>query len=267
VLTRNLDSPKAQRLADLGAELVRGNFDDSASLRAALAGVSAAYSVQQWDKDGVEVEEARGKRFADEVKAVGAPHLVYSSVEGAERRSGVPHFESKWHIEQHIRELGLSATILRPVGFMDFFPLSGFQRAAVLGMFRAAFGLSHRIQLVATNDIGWFAARAMEDSQRFAGRVIPIAGDDLTVGDMLKTYKLVTGNAPFVAPVPGFVPKRLMPKDLRLMFKWIAEHGFEANISDLKKEYPQLTSFAAYLKKRAEGNSVEQAQPKAKAAS
>jgi len=34
-------------------------------------------------------------------------HFVYSSVGGAERNSGIDHWESKWEIEQHIRKLGL----------------------------------------------------------------------------------------------------------------------------------------------------------------
>lgn len=58
VLTRSPDSPKAQRLASLGVELVAGDMDDAASLRKALSGVSAAFSVQQWtDKGGVEAED------------------------------------------------------------------------------------------------------------------------------------------------------------------------------------------------------------------
>lgn len=96
VLTRNLESPKAKSLAARGAELVRGDFEDEASLKTALAGVSAAFSVQQWtEKGGTEAEERNGKRFADAVKASGSPHLVYSSAEGAERNSGLAHYESK----------------------------------------------------------------------------------------------------------------------------------------------------------------------------
>ena len=55
--------------------------------------------------------------LADAAKAAGIQHLVYTSVGGAERKSGLPHFESKWQIEEHIRSLGLPATILRPVLF------------------------------------------------------------------------------------------------------------------------------------------------------
>src|SRR5205085_10247873 len=110
-----LDLVKRSRLGARGVQLVKGDFDDAASLMKALTGVSAAYSVQQWQQKGGPAKEAQdGKRFADAVKAAGSPHLVYSSAEGAERNSGLHHYESKWAIEQHIHALNLPVTILRP---------------------------------------------------------------------------------------------------------------------------------------------------------
>ncbi len=250
VLTRNLESPKAKSLAARGAELVRGDFEDEASLKTALAGVSAAFSVQQWtEKGGTAAEERNGKRFADAVKAAGSPHLVYSSAEGAERNSGLAHYESKWAIEQHIRDLKLPATILRPVGFMDALGVPAIQRGLYLGIFRANWGVSHRVQFVATYDIGWFAARALEDPERYAGRVIPLAGDELNIADIIRTYKTVTGHKPWVAPIPAFAAKKMMPEEFADMFRWIREKGFEADIAQVRQEYPQLLTFAGWLKK------------------
>jgi uncharacterized protein YbjT (DUF2867 family) len=250
VLTRNLLSPKAKSLAARGVELVKGDFDDMASLKGALAGVSAAYSVQQWtEKGGTAAEELHGKRFADAVKAAGSPHLVYSSAEGVERNSGLGHYESKWAIEQHIRALNLPATILRPVGFMDAFGVPAVQRGMFLGIFRANFGVSLPVQFVSTYDIGWFAARALEDPQRYAGRVIPLAGDELSIGEIINTFKSVTGRKPWVAPIPTFLAKRAMPKEFLDMFTWIREQGFKADISQVRREYPQLLTFAGWLKK------------------
>ena len=250
VLTRNLESPKAKSLAARGAELVRGDFEDEASLKTALAGVSAAFSVQQWtEKGGNEAEERNGKRFADAVKASGSPHLVYSSAEGAERNSGLAHYESKWAIEQHIRDLNLPATILRPVGFMDALGVPAIQRGLYLGIFRANWGVSHRVQFVATYDIGWFAARALEAPERYAGRVIPLAGDELNIAEIIRTYKTVTGHKPWVAPIPAFAAKKMMPEEFADMFRWIREKGFEADIAQVRREYPQLLTFAGWLKK------------------
>ena len=157
-----------------------------------------------WNRGG----GANGKRFADAVKASGSPHLVYSSAEGAERNSGLGHYESKWAIEQHIRDLRLPATILRPVGFMDALAVPPMQRAMYLGMFKANLGASLRVQFVATYDIGWFAARALEEPERYAGRIIPLAGDELNITDIIRTFKTVTGHKPWVAPIPAFVAKK-----------------------------------------------------------
>jgi uncharacterized protein YbjT (DUF2867 family) len=249
VLTRNLESPKAKSLAARGAELIKGDFDDTASLMKALAGVSAAFSVQQWTgKGGTVAEELQGKQFADAVKASGSPHLVYSSAEGVDRNSGLGHYESKWAIEQHIRKLNLPATILRPVGFMDAFGVPAMQRAAFLGIFRAAFGASRPIQFVATYDIGWFAARALEEPEKYAGRIIPLAGDELSINDIVKTFKTVTGHKQWVAPIPGVMVK-VMPKEFGDMFTWIREKGFKANIAAVRQEHPEQLTFAGWAKK------------------
>ena len=102
---------------------------------------------------------------------------------------------------------------------------------------------------MATHDIGWFAARALEQPARYAGRVIPLAGDELSVGDIIRTFKAVTGRKPWVAPIPAFVAKMMMPKEFADMFRWIREKGFNADIAQVRQEYPQVLTFSGWLKK------------------
>lgn len=261
ILTRDPDSDKARRLAAKGVEIAQGDLDDANAVQAALAGVSAAFSVQGFlDKGGVAAEERRGKAFADAVKAANGPHLVYASVDGAERNSGIPHYESKWHVEEHIRALKLPATILRPVAFMDNFATSAIARGMALGMFKTTLGASKRVQMVAVCDIGWFSARALEDPERFAGRTIALAGDEVSVPEILAVYKQVAGHKPWVAPIPGFLPGLMMPKEIVSMLQWMREYGFKADISALRHEHPSLLTFSAWLKehlKRQAPGSVE----------
>ncbi len=132
---------------------------------------------------------------------------------------------------------------------MDALGVPAVQRGMYLGMFRANWGVSHRVQFVATYDIGWFAARALEDPERYAGRVIPLAGDELNVADIIRTFKTVTGHKPWVAPIPAFATKKMMPKEFADMFRWIREEGFEADIAQVRQEYPQLLTFVGWLKK------------------
>src|SRR5205814_8368667 len=98
---------------------VRGDLGHPSSRDSALRGVRAVYSVQDFWTVGAKREVQQGKNLADAAKKAGVEHFVYSSVGGAERNSGIDHFESKWEVEKYIRKLGLPATILRPAAFME----------------------------------------------------------------------------------------------------------------------------------------------------
>jgi uncharacterized protein YbjT (DUF2867 family) len=251
VLTRDPTSPRAQRLAQQGVELAAGDLDNLAAVQAALQGVSAAFLVQTIEgKGGVEAEQRNGIAFADAVKVAGGIHLVYSSVDGAERASGVPHFESKWRIEQHIARLDIPATILRPVAFMENFATSSFSLAMFFGMLKATMGATRKLQLVAVSDIGWFAARALESPASYKGRKIAIAGDELSLAEILAVYRRIVGKAPAVAPLPGFAPRLTLPKDMYLMLRWFGEAGYTADIAAVRGEHPGALTFEAWLRQR-----------------
>src|SRR5512138_550411 len=120
-LTRDLNKPAAQALANAGAELVPGDMDSRSDLDVAFKGAYGVFSVQNFWLPGVgfEGEIQQGKNVADAAKAAGVQHLVYSSVGAAHRGMGQKHFESKWIIEQHIQALDIPYTILRPAAFME----------------------------------------------------------------------------------------------------------------------------------------------------
>ena len=111
---RDKNKPAAQALDQSGAELMEGDLNDRASIDHALQGVSGVFSVQGL-ADGQDVEIRQGKALADAAKAAGIKHFVYSSVGGAERKTGIPHFDSKFQIEEYVRATGLPYTIMRPV--------------------------------------------------------------------------------------------------------------------------------------------------------
>src|SRR5437016_14534647 len=119
-LTRKPESERAAALARHGVDVVKGDLDDEATLRQALAGAWGVFGVQNSWEAGVEREEVQGKRLATLAREAGVEHYVYTSVESANRHTGVPHFDNKWRIEETVRSLGFpSHVILRPVFFME----------------------------------------------------------------------------------------------------------------------------------------------------
>jgi uncharacterized protein YbjT (DUF2867 family) len=85
-LTREPDKPEAQRLIDLGAEIVEGNLDDPAQIRKDIDGSYGVFAVLTWREEGPAGEVKQGKHLADAAKDAGVEHFLYSSVGGADRR-------------------------------------------------------------------------------------------------------------------------------------------------------------------------------------
>ena len=110
-LPRNPDSDTSRALTELGVRMVRGDFDDAASLDSALEGVYGAFSVQQYRGVGINGEIRQSEAFADAAKRAGIQHFVYTSVAKAPLGTGVPQFESKALIESYIRSLDIPYTI------------------------------------------------------------------------------------------------------------------------------------------------------------
>jgi uncharacterized protein YbjT (DUF2867 family) len=137
-LTRKPESERAAALARQGIEIVKGDLDDEATLRRALAGAWGVFGVQNAGEAGVEREGAQGKRLPTLSREAGVEHYVYTSVGSAHKRTGVPHFDNKWRIEETVGGLRFpSHVILRPVFFMENlvapFSLQGSTLAWALG--------------------------------------------------------------------------------------------------------------------------------------
>src|SRR4029079_1664881 len=136
-LIRNTEpeSPKAQNLRTLGAKLVKGDLDNPDSLEQATSGVDSVFLMGPLSfpfvKGETEVETRRGKMMVDIAKENRIEHLVYSSVVNADKNTGIPHFESKYRIEEHIKNSGIPYTIVGPTFFMEnllSFSLAGLQQ-------------------------------------------------------------------------------------------------------------------------------------------
>lgn len=138
----------------------------------ALKGVYGVFSVQAFMEQDTAGEIRQGKTLADTVKAAGIEHFVYSSVAGAERNTGIPHFESKWEIEQHIRTLKLPATIFRPVFFMYNFnsPLFDLRQSILEGTLSLAIRPDKSLQMLAAEDLGAFVTMASKNPMTLLGR-------------------------------------------------------------------------------------------------
>src|SRR5918997_6440737 len=101
-LVRRPASPEARELEHLGAELAEGDFEEPSTIEDAAKGMDAVFLVATPFEAGTEVETRHGIAAADAARAAGVSHLVYSSVADADKDTGIPHFDSKREVEEHI---------------------------------------------------------------------------------------------------------------------------------------------------------------------
>jgi uncharacterized protein YbjT (DUF2867 family) len=248
-LSRSPDKPASRALAQRGIEVVRGDLDDVASLVAAMAGVRGVFSVQNWWETGATREVQQGKNVADAVGKAAVPHLVYSSVGGADRGAEITHWKTKRVIELHIKKLGVPATILRPVSFMETYYVPAVEKAILGGKLLDPIRPDKAYQLIASDDIGEWAAAAFAAPERFLGKELEIAGDELTNPQIAAAFSRALGRPVTFRKLPLFVTRLALGKEFYEMFKWFNEEGYRADLTRLRRDHPDVptTTFDQWL--------------------
>jgi uncharacterized protein YbjT (DUF2867 family) len=246
-LTRNLESAKARELANAGVTLVRASLEDTAALTKALEGATSLFAMTTPFGGGTQAETQQGISAADAAKVAGV-HLVFTSVGSANRQTGVPHFDSKYEVEKHIAKIGVRATILAPVYFMDNLHFGKEQLAK--GIYAAPLPATRRLAQVAIADIGAVAVRLLEDPGRFAGKRFDLASDELTGNDVVTTLSQITGRPFSYFQVPLDVIRQRMGEDGAKMYEWFDRVGFTVDRAALRREFPDVAfhDFESYAK-------------------
>jgi uncharacterized protein YbjT (DUF2867 family) len=246
-LTHHLNRPEAEIMAKAGVEMVEGDLDDPQAVKAAMDGAYGVFMVLSFREEGVEAEVRQGRTVADAALEAGVEHFVYSSVGGAERKTGIPHFDSKWKNEEYIRSLGLAWTFVRPVWFMENFNHPAFREAILSGTLTAPIKPNRPLQMIAVDDIGAFAAIAFGQREKMKNRALEIAGDELTFPQAAEAFSRAIGRSVDF----NYIPVEKVAegdKEGARMFNWFNRSGYNADIPPLRSMHPGLLTFEQWLR-------------------
>lgn len=234
--TRDPAHPAAVRLAALGAEVVRADFDDARSLAAAARGVDAVFASGTAHKAGPGGEERHGKNLADALFAAGAPHLVFVSGAGADRHTGLPLFDAKWAAEQRIAQRRLPATVIAPVYLMEnlFNPWN--LAALRVGVLPSPVPPALPLQQVATPDILALAVRAIERPDAFAGERVEAASDAPTAEEAAAVLSGLLGREFTARQLPGAD----VSPGLAALFAWLERNPSPVDTGALQGRFPDI---------------------------
>lgn len=246
-LTRNTQSSAAQDLRNKGANVVKGDLDDSDSLERAAKDVESIFLMGTPFEDGTEGETRRGKLMADIAKENKVEHLVYSSVANADKNTGIPHFESKYKVEQHIKNLGIPYTIIGPTFFMENLLGPGLEQ----GQLALPLSTSSILQQSALENIAEFSALVLERGKPFLGKRIDIASDEVTGEQAAKILSNELGQRIRYVHVP-LEQVYQANEDMARMYEWYERVGTGIDITSLHQEYPEVNwlTFSDWVRSR-----------------
>jgi uncharacterized protein YbjT (DUF2867 family) len=252
-LTRDKASKQAQSLAAAGAEVVQGDMGDPISLRPVFVGAYGAYSVQNPFIGGPEAEVMQGKNVADAARESGVQHLVYGSAGIGKKGTGIPSWETKLQVEEHMKGLDLPLTILRPMALMElmtekkFFPAVGTWR-----LMPKLMGPSRSLPWLCADDVGAIVAKVFADPDRFIGQELVLASDVQSLRGCRAIYREVMGKNPPRFPMPLWLFKRFgfAGRDTTTMWSWLRTATIPLDTGPTREIHPDALTVRDWLSRQ-----------------
>ena len=201
-------------------------------------------------------EEANGKALVDTAVENGVKHFVFTSVNRGgsnEDPTEVPHFATKHWVEEHLKQKaqeskqGMTWTVLRPVAFMDMYTDNFFGKTFAALWQQMG---TKKLQIIATEDIGFWGARAFTNSEsaEIKNKGIDLAGDELTYEEAAQIFHNVTGNAMPVTYSAVATGIKWGVKEMGKMFDWFERVGYNVDIGALRRTQPGLKDWETWLR-------------------
>lgn len=210
VLVRNPEAPNAKALAAAGAEVVVGDLDHPASLRAACAGARAVFSMQTPIVSATGIDHGKelqqGRNLVEAALAEGVETYVHTATAGVGDHRNVEGWaEGRWKTHETYWENKLATcdlvrtagfkhwTLVLPATFMDHAMLdpAGFvDGRRLITVIRT----DQPLALIAPEDVGHAAAAAIRNPATFNGVTLPLAGDVLTLPQIVEVLSRIDGK-------------------------------------------------------------------------
>jgi uncharacterized protein YbjT (DUF2867 family) len=218
-ITRHPHRPPAKALASAGAEVVKANVDDPASLRRAFEGAYGAFCVTFfWEHFSPEKEISEAGHMAEAAKQAGVRHVIWSTLEDTRRfiplnddrmptlqgRYKVPHFDAKGEADALFTKAGVPTTFLLTSFYWENFIYFGAgPRRGADGRLALTMPMSDKkLPGIAADDIGKSAVGILKRGRDFIGETVGIAGEHLSGTELAAAMTRALGETVIYQDVP-----------------------------------------------------------------
>jgi len=251
-LVRRPDEASVRRLRERGVEVFVGSLDDRSALAEAMRRVAGVFAVTTPFEAGVDAEVAQGRAIVAAAIDERVPHLVFSSVAGADQHTGVPHFDSKAIIETELAASGVPYSITAPTYFFDN-ALGGVDRIDA-GILDLPLPPDRPLQQLARPDLGAFVAKVLVDPTPYIGQRIELASDAPTPAQMAELLSATLGRPVRHEQTPL---ESIRNPDMHAMWTFLNGPGYRVDLDALHASNPDIVwqSFADWAQHTFESRS------------
>ncbi|MYR07857.1 NmrA family NAD(P)-binding protein [Gordonia sp. SID5947] len=249
-VVRDPASKRAEELRTRGVELAVADMVSGDGLTDAFTDSTAVFAFTTPFESGVEAEITQGATIIAAATEAHVPYPVFSSVASADRDTGVPHFQSKYRVEQLLADSDIPHTVVGPTYFYD--NLLGDPDALTAGVMPIAMPADKPLQQVSRRDLGRFVVGLLTHPEAHAGERIDIASDSVTPEQMATALSPVLGHE---VHAESYDPERIASPDMRAMFEFLGDKGYQVDIVALQERFPEVgwQSFADWAAVRFAG--------------
>ncbi len=270
-VTRNAKSDSARELARLGADVVKADLDNLASLKRAFKGAFGAYCVTNYlELFSPEKENLQATNLAEAANTAKLQHVIWSTFEDTRKwvpledtrmptlmgKYKVPHFDAKAVANQVFRDLGVPTTFLLTSFYWDnliYFGMGPQKGPDNVYAITLPMG-DRRLPGIARDDIGRCAFGIFKAGPKYINRTVGIAGEHLNGADMAAALSETLGVTVRYNEVSADDYRGLgFPgaDDLGNMFQFKRDfNGYYCGARDVARSRalnPSLQSFATWL--------------------
>ncbi len=274
-LVRDPSSRKAQALARAGADVVRADIDDEASLTRALQGAYGAFFVTfYWSHFSPEREKAEAASMARAARAAGLKHVIWSTLEDTRElvpladtrmptlmeRYKVPHFDAKGESNRVFTEHGVPTTFLLTSGYWENLIHFGWgPKRNADGRLAVVFPIADKkIPWVGAEDIGKCAYGIFKAGTAMIGKTVGVSGEHLSGAEIAAGLSRALGETVhYVAVKPEQYRAFGFPgaDDLGNMFQFKTDfnerYRAARDVNEARRLNPALQRFDDWLRDNA----------------
>jgi uncharacterized protein YbjT (DUF2867 family) len=254
----------AGELRRLGAEIVMGDMTDKSRLEEVFRDVKRLFLVTTPWESSADAETQQGINMVDAARDAGVSHLVFNSVAGANKNTGIPYYDSKAQIERHIRKLNVPATILRPAFFMENFGAGWILDSLKEGEWSTPIRPDRPVQMIAVDDIARFVVTALENPGDYEAVDADLAGDNVTLSEAVHMISRASGRSIQYRQMSYAESEKAYGLGMATGYRRLDEVGTDVDVPWLEKQWGIRTiRFKDFLKNAA---FVRELTPAARAA-